>query len=69
MQKAVPIPRSALTGGLGLELTYQDRFAHEWTDELQTDDQAQHEVELSTAAEYEASESPQLTTHTLASGV
>ena len=57
MHKGAPILRSALTGGLRLELTYRDPFAKERADEL------------STAADYDTSESLQLTTHTLASGI
>jgi hypothetical protein len=64
MQKGAPILRSALTGGLRLELTYRDPFAKERTDELQREEQARHNVELSTAADYDTSEGLQLTTHT-----
>ena len=51
MHRGAPILRSALTGGLRLELTYRDPFAKERADEL------------STAADYDTSESLQLTTH------
>ena len=34
MHKGAPILRSALTGGLRLELTYRDPFAKERADEL-----------------------------------
>jgi hypothetical protein len=57
MQKGPPILRSALIGVLRLELTYRDLLAHEWTGELQRDDQARRKVELLTADEYETSES------------
>ena len=69
MQKGAPILRSASSGGLRLELTYRDPSAHEWRDELEKGDQAQQKVEVSTAAEYDRSESLPLTTHTLASRV
>jgi len=64
MQKGAPILRSALSGGLRLELTYRDPFAKEQRNELQGGEQAQHKVELSTAADCDTSESLQLTTHT-----
>ena len=68
-KKGAPILRSALTSGLPLELTYRDPSVQERLDELHSKEQAQHNVEVSTAAEYETSESLQLTTHTLAPGV
>ncbi len=64
MQKGAPILRSALSDGLRLELTYRDPFAKERPNELQRGEQAQHKVELSTAADCVTSESLQLTTHT-----
>ena len=64
MQKGAPILRSALSDGLRLELTYRAPFAKERPDELQRGEQAQHKVELSTAADCDTSESLQLTTHT-----
>jgi hypothetical protein len=69
MQKGAPILRSALIGWLQLELTYRDPSAHQWTDELQTDDQAKHDAELSTAADFDTPGSLQLTAHALASRV
>ena len=63
MQKGVPILRSALTGGLRLELTYRDPLAKERRDELQREEQAEHNIELATAAADDTSESLQLTTH------
>jgi hypothetical protein len=68
-KKGAPILRPALTSGLPLELTYRDLSVQERLDELHSEEQAQHNVEVSAAAEYETSESLQLTTHTLAPGV
>ncbi len=68
MQKGTPILRSALISGQRLELTYRDPSAPGRTEELHKD-HAQHNVELSTAADYDTPESLQLTAHALASGV
>lgn len=62
MQKGAPILRSASTGRMRLELTYRDPLATERADELQRREQAQHNAELSTAADYDTSGSLQLTT-------
>ena len=69
MQKGTPILRSALIIGLRLELTYRDPSAPGRTEELHREDHAQHNIELSTAADYDTPESLQLTAHALASGV
>lgn len=69
MHKGPPILRSALIGKIRLELAYRDAPTAERTDELQREDQAQHTVELSSAADYDTPGSLQFTTQTLASGV
>jgi len=60
MQKGTPILRSALISGQRLELTYRDPSTPGRTEELHRKDHAQHNVELSTAADYDTPESLQL---------
>jgi hypothetical protein len=64
MLKGAPILRSALTGSVRLELTYRDPFAKKLTDELQKEERAQHNIEFSTAADCNISESLEFTNPT-----